>query len=247
MTAPGEQHRAADRAAALTQAAPLASAGRGSTGAGFLNAWLHLSGWMVQTPWVVWSLVAINLVSSVAGYIYWYGSDILAAPLYIWPFVPDSPLSATLWAVALLAFHKGRRWSLLGLLAATGSIKYGLWTDWVWLTNAIASGGTYDLEAVVLSLNHFGMAIEGVLLLPLLLFRLRHVVPVILWYAANDLVDYVLGYRPKLPNPESLDLIAAFAFGTTAVLGILWLLLAWRLRAKGTIGEGTVEPQQTSG
>ncbi|MCL5942367.1 MAG: DUF1405 domain-containing protein [Actinobacteria bacterium] len=180
---------------------------------------------------MVWALVAINLGSSVAGYLYWYGKDILAAPLYLWPFVPDSPLSATLWALALLAFHRRLRWHALGLLAATGSIKYGLWTDWVWFTNAL-SGGRYTLEAVVLSANHFGMVLEGLVLLPLLAFRLRDVAFAATWYALNDLVDYGLGSHPRVPNPQDLGLITTFAVGTTIVLTGVWLAVALQRRGR---------------
>lgn len=182
--------------------------------------------WGVGNPWIVWTLVAINLISSLAGYIYWYGDSIIAAPLYFWPFVPDSPLSATLWAAALVAFHRGRHWNLLGLLAATGAIKYGLWTDWVWFTNAYVSDGRYSLEAIVLSLNHFGMALEGLALLPLLTYTGRTVLPVILWYGVNDFIDYGLNYRPHVPNPDALGSITAFALLTTLTLSALWLGLA---------------------
>ncbi len=190
----------------------------------FPRVWVRFSRWVVSTPWVVWALVGINLSSAVLGYIYWYGDAILASPPYFWPFVPDSPLSATLFALALLAYHRGRPVPLLGLLAVTGCIKYGLWTDWVWFTNSL-SGGAYDLEAVVLSLNHFGMVLEGLTLLPLLSFGLREVALVAAWYGANDLVDYALGHRPRLPNPEDLQLIAGFSVATTGVLSLIWLVL----------------------
>ncbi|MHB1343581.1 MAG: DUF1405 domain-containing protein [Thermoleophilia bacterium] len=175
----------------------------------------------MSTPWAVWTIVLINLTSAVAGYVYWYGSDILAAPVYLWPFVPDSPFSATLLALGLLAFHRGRRWELLGLMAVTGCIKYGLWTDWVWLTNAL-SGGGYTVEAVVLSANHFGMVLEGLVLLPLLHPRRRHVLFVAIWYGLNDLTDYGLGSHPRVPNPEDLDIITIFAVASTVVLCALW-------------------------
>lgn len=190
--------------------------------------WGAFSRWFVSTPWVVWIIVAINLASAVAGYIYWYGADILAAPVYLWPFVPDSPLSATLVAFALLAFHRGHRWELLGLMAVTGSVKYGLWTDWVWFTNAL-SGGRYSMEAVVLSANHFGMVLEGLVLLPLLRPRLRHVLFVAAWYGFNDLIDYGFGSHPRVPNPEDLGVIAVFAIGSTVVLCALWAArVLWR-------------------
>ena len=190
------------------------------------------SRWLVSTPWVVWTLVTVNLGSSVAGYLYWYGKDILAAPPSLWPFVPDSPLSATLWAVALLALHRGRRWHMFGLLAATGCIKYGLWTDMIWFTNARA-GGHYSLEAIVMSANHFGMVLEGLVLLPLLAFRQRDVGFVALWYGLNDLVDYGLGDHPRVPNPQDIDVITAYAVGSTIVLVAIWLGVALRRAREG--------------
>lgn len=190
-----------------------------------VSVWVRFSHWLVATPWVVWTLVAINLGSAVVGYLYWYGDALLRTPLYFWPFVPDSPLSATLWAAALLALHYQKRLPFLVLLAVTGSIKYGLWTDWVWFTNSL-SGGGYDVEAIVLSVNHFGMVLEGLALLPLVSFGMRHVAGVAAWYGFNDLVDYVLGYGPRVPNPEDLDLIAVFAAATTLVLVLTWSILA---------------------
>jgi len=191
--------------------------------------WRSLSHLVVRTPWMVWTLVAINLLSAVAGYIYWYGSDILAAPIYLWPFVPDSPFSATLWALALLAFHYRRRWEFLGLMAVTGCIKYGLWTDWVWFTNAL-SGGHYSVQAIVLSANHFAMVAEGLLLVPLLRPRLRHVLFVAAWYGFNDLMDYGFGSHPRVPNPEDIGLITAFAIGSTVALVLWWSVRAYRSR-----------------
>ena len=187
----------------------------------------RFSRWLVRTPWAVWTLVAINMTSSVAGYLYWYGGDILAAPVYFWPFVPDSPLSATLWALALLTFHRGKGSQFLGLLAVTGCIKYGLWADWYWLVTE-RLGHPYTLEGIVLSVNHFGMVLEGVVLLPLLRPRYRTVLPVIAWYAANDLVDYALGYYPRIPDMAGFAPVRAFALSSTVVLGSLWLFWAWR-------------------
>lgn len=195
--------------------------------------WGAFSRWFVYTPWVVWTIVLVNLVNSAVGYVYWYGSEILAAPVYLWPFVPDSPLSGTLLAFALLAFHRGRRWELLGLLAVTGGIKYGLWTDWVWLTNAL-SGGRYTVEAVVLSANHFAMVVEGLLLLPLLRPRLWHILFVAAWYGFNDLTDYGFGRHPGVPNPEDIRVITIFAVASTAVLCALWFVRFLRSRPDRT-------------
>ncbi len=196
---------------------------------GRFGLWGAISRWIVSTPWVVYTLLVVNLGGAVAGYIYWYGSDILASPFYLWPFVPDSPLSATLLPLAFLAFFRGRRWELLGLMAATGCIKYGLWTDWYWFTNML-SGGRYTLEAIVLSLNHLGMALEGILLLPLLRPRLRHVLFVAAWYGLNDFIDYGMGRHPRIPNPEDLGLITWFAVASTIVICAVWLIWVVRRR-----------------
>jgi uncharacterized membrane protein YpjA len=199
------------------------------------SLWRGFSLWLTRTHWAVWLLVTINLGSAVIGYIYWYGSDILAAPIYQWPLVPDSPLSATLWAFALLAVYRGRRWDLLGLMAATGCIKYGLWTDWIWFTNAL-SGSPYSLEAVVMSLNHFGMVLEGLVLVPLLRPKPWHIGFVAVWYGLNDLVDYWVGSHPRVPNPEDMGLISTFAVGTTLLLVIAWTLLYGRTRGRPSPG-----------
>jgi uncharacterized membrane protein YpjA len=187
--------------------------------------WGRLSGWLVRIRWTTYTLVTINLVMALAGYVYWYGGDILAAPVWQWPFVPDSPLSATLWAIALLAYHRGRHWHLLGLLAVTGAIKYGLWTDFIWYTNSLSSH-SYTLEAWAMSLNHFGMVLEGLVLLPLLRPRVRDVLIVAAWYGLNDALDYGIGPHPRVPNPWDFTAITIFAVGTTVVLSVVWLFLA---------------------
>jgi uncharacterized membrane protein YpjA len=187
--------------------------------------------WVVETSWVMWPLVIFILVNALLGYLYWYGDSLRESPFYFWPFVPDSPLSVTLLAFFLLALHYRRPAPLLGLMAVTGCVKYGLWTVWYWFTNYL-SGGSYDLEAIVLSLNHLAMVIGALLLLPLFTFGLREVVITGLWYGLNDLVDYVLGLRPRVPNPEDIELIAGFAVGTTIVLTLIWLVMALK-RAPG--------------
>jgi uncharacterized membrane protein YpjA len=186
--------------------------------------WGRLSWWIVRTPWVAWTLVAINLGAAIPGYLYWYGDDILQAPVYLWPFVPDSPLSVTLMGAALIVLHRRGRADLLGLLACTGAIKYGAWTVFVWFLGWL-QGTPYTFEAAHLSLSHFGMVLEGLVLVPLLAPRLIQVAAVLAWYWANDVVDYVLGFHPRVPHPEDLGLIAAFAVTTTAILSLAWVLL----------------------
>jgi uncharacterized membrane protein YpjA len=183
--------------------------------------------WVVKTRALVWFLVVVLLGSAVAGYIFWYGASILEAPWYLWIFVPDSPLSVTLMAAALVALHLGRRWSLLGLLAAGACIKYGLWTDLVWFADYL-SGHGYGFIAVLMSVTHFGMVILGLVVMGFIRYRPLPVLVASLFLAANDFVDYVLGYHPVLPDLRDPGVVWRFAVVMTAVVVGAWAVLTWR-------------------
>jgi uncharacterized membrane protein YpjA len=179
----------------------------------------------MATPAVVWLLVAINLGSAIPGYLFWYGDALGRAPWYVWLFVPDSPLSVTFMGAALVAFHYGRRWDVLGLVATGACMKYGLWTDFVWLTNYL-SGGEYHFTAILMSLTHFGMMVEGLVLTALLRFRPLPVLVASLFLIVNDVLDYGFGYRPPLPNPDDLGTITRFSIAETAVIVSFWIVMA---------------------
>ena len=196
--------------------------------------WGRASWWIARTPWVVWTIVFIDLSAALAGLILWYGRDVLAAPPYLWPFVPDSPLSAALGGAALWAIHRRGRADLLGLLAVMGLIKYGLWADWYWFVPSL-HGFAYTFEGIHLSISHFGMVLQGLALLPLIAPRLPQTLLVIMWYLANDVVDYRLGYYPRIPYPQFYTDVRDFALATTAVLSTIWLVLTalrWFRRPK---------------
>ncbi len=192
--------------------------------------WTAFTRWVIGSP-ILWVLLAANFGGAVAGYLFWYGGALSEAPFYLWPFVPDSPLSVTLMGFALLAFHFNRRLELLGLVAAGMCIKYGLWTDFVWFTNYL-SGGHYHFVPVLMSLTHFGMVIQGFILSPYLRYRPVQVALAALFLIVNDVVDYALGYHPGVPNPEDIRTIAAFAVATTAAIVIFWVVMAVRCRGR---------------
>ncbi len=190
--------------------------------------WLIFARWVIGSP-IMWLLFAVNIGGAVAGYLFWYGDSLAAAPFYLWPFVPDSPLSVTLMGFALLLFHFNRRLEFLGLLAAGMCMKYGIWTDFVWFANHL-SGGEYHFVAVLMSLTHFGMVIQGFILSPYLRFRPVHALLAATFLAANDVVDYVFGYHPPLPNPEDLGAITAFSLASTAAIVGFWAIMVLRPR-----------------
>ena len=86
-----------------------------------------------------------------------------------------------------------------------------------------------------MSLNHFGMVLEGPLLLPLLYSCVRDVLIVAAWYGLNDILDYGIGPHPRVPNPWDYTAITTFTIGSTVVLSLVWLIL-WRSYGAGGHG-----------
>lgn len=180
---------------------------------------------------VLGSLAAINAAGAASGYL-WYADQLAATPRRFWPFVPDSPLSATLFAALLLLILAGRhqRWygQALSAVALCWIIKYGLWavgilTDY-WLT---PSSPTW-LEWV-LWWSHLGMAAEGLLYFPFLPVSWPARVLVTAWLAVNDYVDYGLGHHPYLFLEEQWCLAMLLAVSLSAGLA----LLTWIGRKEG--------------
>jgi uncharacterized membrane protein YpjA len=66
-------------------------------------------------------LLLINILGSFYGY-YWYRGQLAATNVLLWPFVPDSPLSTTLFSLVLVLYLLGKKSSLLSLLAGSGSM-----------------------------------------------------------------------------------------------------------------------------
>lgn len=207
------------------------------------NPWVRLVRWMIMSP-AVWLVAGANLLGAVLGYVYWYGDDILEAPWYYWVFVPDCPLAATFMGLALICFHFGRRWNWLGLLAVGTCVKYGVWTVFYWAAN-YSAGGHYDLGSVTMSITHFIMIIEGLMLTTFLRFRVWPVLIASAFLVANDVVDYVAGYHPGIPKLVEVGLMQRVAISMTIVLVVFWVAMMWVSRRAGSrrAGEGVGEAE----
>jgi uncharacterized membrane protein YpjA len=172
----------------------------------------------------VWVVAVADLGGAIAGFSYWYGSTILAAPWYYWIFVPDCPVAALLMGVALLAYHFGRRWDFLGLLAVGACLKYGLWTVISWTVD-FSRGDPLSLEGVAMAVTHFILIIQGLLLARFLRYRLLPVVAASLFLVANDVVDYAAGQYPRLPELVGVGLMRVVAVVATAAIVIFWSVM----------------------
>lgn len=174
---------------------------------------------------VIWLLFIVNLLGTVYGYM-WYGNQLAFTaenyPLWLLPFVPDSPTASLFFTVALLLLlypPKGQAGSLvrqlIEALAVVTSVKYGIWA-----VSMIAAGGyqgdTVTWKDWMLIISHTGMAVEA--LIYARFFSFRRMLPVaLLWAFANDMVDYSEGVFPWLPSvlDDDVNAVQYFTMGLT--------------------------------
>ncbi|MDN5347519.1 MAG: hypothetical protein PWP65_1083 [Clostridia bacterium] len=175
-------------------------------------------------PRLLASLVIINLLGSVYGY-YWYHQQLAATPAYWWPFIPDSPLSTTLFGLALLLTLSGRHSRWLALLAAAAVVKYGFWAM-VLISHYWLRGAPVGIIEFLLWLSHLGMAAEGLLYLRHWPANFRQAAGLFFWMALNDFLDYRLDLHPYLFRNDQFGLALAAAAILTAALGLLLFLSA---------------------
>lgn len=166
-------------------------------------------------------LIIINFLGSVYGY-YWYHGQLAATPPYFWPFVPDSPLSTTLFALALTVRPPGAWGILFQVVAFTASIKYGIWAVVV-ISQYWIGGGPVEFTEAMLLFSHLGMAAEGAIYLRTIPFDRTVVLLTGAWMLLNDFMDYGLGLHPYLfaAGQEHLAFVTALGLtaSITAVLG----------------------------
>jgi len=156
-------------------------------------------------------LLVINVLGSAYGY-FWYREQLAETSFYLWPFVPDSPLSTTLFAAALLLHLTGANKTMFQVLACTVSIKYGIWAV-IMITNYWSSGGPVAPTETMLWLSHLGMAAEGAIFLRTYRFKINVVIITGAWMLVNDLMDYGAGLHPYLfmAGQDTLAMAAALA------------------------------------
>lgn len=167
-------------------------------------------------------LVFINILGSAYGY-YWYREQLAVTPFYFWPFVPDSPLSTTLFALALIVRYNGAGFPLFQTVALTASIKYGLWAV-VIISQYWLGGGQVEFTETMLWLSHLGMAAEGAIFLKTIQPGRAVILLTAAWMLLNDLMDYGLGLHPYLFAVGQEHLAKVTAVGLTVFTAAgLWL------------------------
>lgn len=172
-------------------------------------------------------LIIINILGSIYGY-FWYREQLLVNTLYFWPFIPDSPLSTTIFALALILSRRGFASNLFQVVAFTANIKYGLWAAAL-ISQYWLGGGQADFIEIMLMLSHLGMAIQGGIYLKEL--RLGHGVILLTaaWMVINDFMDYYVGLHPYLftAGQDFVALLTAVSL-TALITGGLFAVRAAR-------------------
>lgn len=164
-------------------------------------------------------LLAINFLGSIYGY-YWYKQQLSETPVTAWLFVPDSPLATTFFTLMMVLALFGIHNNLLGVLAFSACIKYGLWAVTL-ITHYWIAGGEIRFEEAMLWVSHLGMALEGWIFLRTLRVTPGVTVGVALWMSVNDFVDYAFELHPYLFMPGQLAFAAASAMVLTLTLSLV--------------------------
>ncbi|GGF74976.1 membrane protein [Paenibacillus albidus] len=190
---------------------------------------------------IIWLLFIVNLLGTVYGYI-WYGNQLeyTAAnyPLWLLPFVPDSPTASLFFTAALLLMlypPKGLAFGiireLIEALAVVTSVKYGIWAVGIIFAGGY-QGDVLGWKDWMLVISHTGMAVE--VLLYAGLFSYRKMIPLaLIWTLWNDTVDYSYGIYPWLPAELSnhVTKVQYFTFGLTfASVAAAWLFTGRKRR-----------------
>lgn len=184
------------------------------------------------------ALFWVNVLGTVYGYIWYWDQLVKTAremPMWLLPFVPDSP-TASLWftvSLGLLLYAPSMAKTELGgyiaALGAVSSVKYGVWA--VAMNLAILYKGQLLVwQEWMLIASHLGMAVEALLFVRFFRVRIAHLALAALLLFWNDWLDYNVGIFPWLRTIllEDIGAIEAFTWCLTAAsLIVVALVHRW--------------------
>ena len=171
-------------------------------------------------------LIAIFLnVSAVIIGGYFYLDQLAATPWHLIVFVPDCPFYVFLALLIILGMVRNE---IFSFIVSIGMVKYGLWTVFVLLFHwNFYSQPLLFWTTVLFILGHFGMASEGIALLPKKPARLALALA-LAWFLLNDVSDYIWGTVPSLP-PGGLETVRNLTFASSIVLPLVLFLYASKI------------------
>jgi len=170
-------------------------------------------------------LIAGNIFGAIFGFTWWYGSQLLNSPWYLWLIVAPCPLYAALFVVCisiiLLKFHlKNFFIQLLLFLSGVGMIKYGIWTVFFWLSYPSARVTLPMYMIAWLVGGHAVMVLESALIIPKINIKKYGAIFLIISLAWFFLNDFVLYFRNEITSKieiPHLNLVFYAALFLTAI------------------------------
>ena len=180
-----------------------------------------------QREKLLYIILLVNLAGTLFGF-YYYLEQLQASPVYLWIFIPASPLATLFFATSIyLNSQEGGR-GLLDAFAFFGNFKYGLWTVFVliYYSEIFFTGNALPLYLFML-FSHLGMALQAFIVFYWENIELKHLGLAFAWFLLNDIIDYTLGTHTGLYTENVLPAeIAAYSLTFAA------LLIGYRLLEK---------------
>ncbi|GAV21549.1 DUF1405 domain-containing protein [Carboxydothermus pertinax] len=169
-------------------------------------------------------LLFINFIGSIWGY-WWYWGQLLKEPFYLWPLIPDSPMSTTLISLALWFIFIRREITGLTFWAGIMCFKYGFWALGVLIQFWIFSGRIEPVE-VMLFLSHLGMIIESIIYVKNLPVKKKAYFFGIGWLFFEDIVDWGFGLHPYLFLEKQFFFAVILAISLSVLITVYFRKLA---------------------
>jgi uncharacterized membrane protein YpjA len=146
-------------------------------------------------------LIIANIAGFFAG-LYFYWNQLMESHPLFWIIILDSPLSVLMIAVICALFYFGKKVpEAFKLLASVYLIKYGFWT----LLALYLYWGNYTIPVdqtigIIDFILHFGMIVEGAVLIPKIRPRFTDTLAVLAVLLLNDYCDYFLNMVTRIPD-----------------------------------------------
>ena len=169
-------------------------------------------------------VAAINVLGGLFGF-YYYWEQLMATELYLWIFVPASPIATFLMAYSIYRNIHEKGSGLLDTLAFIGNFKYGIWTVFclTYYWDTFFTGNSVGLYSFML-ISHLGMAAQAFLVFHWGNIGFKSLLIGILWFRLNDIVDYSFGTHTNLYTDHILPAEIA-AYSLTLMAFMVGLLL----------------------
>ena len=164
-------------------------------------------------------MILINLAGTLFGFWY-YKFQLASTPLVKLVFVPDCPIYTLLFVCLLLLHLMGRKSTMLAVVTFIGLIKYGFWTVLVISLYCEYYVASNLFLYVVLFLLHIGMIAQAYIIPQISGFSKGALVIALVWFLANDVMDYFFGTAPYLPDYMYHNLLLVESILMTIILVI---------------------------